>query len=132
MVLFWASVVTCIVTGTTRANVMAACMCIITVLVLFMTKWLSDGSRRGIEVLKSFFTRSHVICPKSDKDIKKALNDKTALHLCPTGLVKSEVHNVIGNIRPGETYRAVTHERMVNLIETRRKTVKTDKGENTL
>ena len=122
MAAFLITAATCLASDDIRLKAFALTWSLLTVTVLLMTKWLADGSRRSTEILKSLFTKNYVICQKSEADVTKAINQDTAIHLCPTGLLKSEVHNIIGSIMPGETYRAVTHGRMIDLIK------KTDNG----
>lgn len=71
-------------------------------------------AKRYAQIWRSLPMKDFVICQESARGIKR----KKGLNQCPKSLFRSELYNIMGNIRNGDTYRTVTHQ---GIIETMKK-----------
>ncbi len=75
--------------------------------------FIHDKSDGYFEIWKSLFSRNFTICQKKGEKIRGDDN----LNICPKGLFKSRINAILAKIEKGDTYRAVTHGRMIDLIK---------------
>lgn len=72
-----------------------------------------DKSRNYAEVWKSIIRKDHVICQKREAQIKEG----NVNHQCPSSLFCSELNEIIGTIKKGDTFRTVTHGRVITQMK---------------
>ena len=68
-----------------------------------------DKSRNYAEIWRSIIRKDYVICQKSEAQIKEG----NVNHQCPRSLFCSELNGIIGTIKQGDTFRTVTHGRVI-------------------